>query len=191
MTDRPEVSWGLAFVAFLLVTGCRSSASTEAKRYEFLSPTQYGSPERVFSRNEDSIWARLPLDSVRLNRAGCGMAVCPSYTVELRRDGSATYRGDAGVSRTGTWTGTVSVLAYGRLNEFAERSGLLDRDRPKPDRTVVESDGWQYILDLWPTGAREPIEFKGPYQMASTPVWILGSAIDGVSDAIRWEEAGK
>lgn len=180
MSKTAYIAWMVASAALLVQSSCGRN-----KRYEFLNPEK---PEaRVQAQvHQDSIRAIMPLDSIKLTRRGRGSRLGPTYTVTLRRDGSVSYYGGRAVKLTGLWRGQIAVNTYARLNQFSESVGLLDKAHAKSDLHMIETDGWEFVLDLWPTGAKAPIEFQGYYDWTSNPVWILCSAIDGVTNHVKW-----
>jgi hypothetical protein len=106
-------------------------------------PVDFLDDERYLARGLDeddanAIQARLPHDAVALSSSGC-YGICPIYSVELRRDGSALYRGERFVERIGTFRGTVSLRDYARICVFLERFAF-DELAPRYDG-ITFADG--------------------------------------------------
>jgi Domain of unknown function (DUF6438) len=64
------------------------------------------------------------IGSVRLSRGMC-YGTCPVYEVVLRREGTASWRGEAFTERLGEFEGQVDAADFLRLASFIERAGFF------------------------------------------------------------------
>ena len=121
--------------------------------------------------------------SISLMRTPC-FGRCPSYTVEIKGDGTVIYTGNASVAVTGKQQTTVSQAAVHRLFEkfrAAEYFWSLDNysarvtDLPTA-QTRIEFDGQQ----------KEIVDYGG--RMVGMPKELadLESAIDEAAGTERW-----
>ena len=119
----------------------------------------------------------LPFDSIELVHAGC-FGPCPRYSVRLRRDGTATYRGGALAPRAGSITAEVGLAPFGRICEFIEVNGIIEQLQEHTPAGVIDWDSFE--LRFWSTGNPEAVEFTGGFSEGPPAAWALRSALDGV-----------
>jgi hypothetical protein len=126
-----------------------------------------------------------PFTEIQLERTGC-FGTCPSYIVTLRADGQATYNGREYAPRSGDHTGEISLWDYGRLCLAIEQSAVLDG----PQRFAGQwTDSATVYLRVRLRESGETIEIEDYAQQGPTELWLLQTAIDGVSSEIEWTPA--
>lgn len=133
----------------------------------------------------DSIWARLPYDSIYLKRDPC-FGTCPIYDVTLYRGGRARYHGDRFVPNVGDFRGEVLLQDYGRLSYLLDRLDFMSladsfsipaTDLPGATMTVHRRGGG--VKSVHDYGYVGPVE-----------LWALMQVFDGITGRIQWEKTG-
>lgn len=175
-------SVGLTILAIAQSAGCRQVAQQEqpgSQLYRFLAQPGVG------VESVDSIWARLPYDSVYLRREPC-FGACPIYEATLYRGGKARYTGTRFVEQIGTYQGEVTLQDYGRLSYLLDRLGYM----AFPDSFSVpytDLPGATLAVSRQPEGRKSVHDYGyvGPVEL-----WTLMEVFDGIIGRIRWEKAG-
>jgi hypothetical protein len=165
-------SVGLTILAIAQSAGCRQVAQQEqpgSQLYRFLAQPGVG------VESVDSIWARLPYDSVYLRREPC-FGACPIYEATLYRF----------VEQIGTYQGEVTLQDYGRLSYLLDRLGYM----AFPDSFSVpytDLPGATLAVSRQPEGRKSVHDYGyvGPVEL-----WTLMEVFDGIIGRIRWEKAG-
>jgi len=161
--------------------GMRSTDSTPSQlpeHYRFLQ--QPG----VATRDLDSVWARLPYDSIYLRREPC-FGTCPMYDATLYRGGNARYHGSRFVSNQGDFRGEVTVQDYGRLSYLLDTLGFMSL----PDSfsvPVTDLPGATMTVGRRPQGVKSVHDYGyvGPVEL-----WTVMQVFDGIVGRIQWEKS--
>lgn len=191
-----SISWlPLSFSLLLLplVPGCRRVPEEQAgappardsvpspmpEYYRFLENPGVG------VEDVDSIWARLPYDSIYLRRDPC-FGTCPMYDATLYRGGKARYHGIRFVEREGDFFGEVTVQDYGRISYLLDRLGFM----ALPDSFSVsytDLPGATMAVSRRPEGVKAVHDYGyvGPVEL-----WSLMQVFDGILERVQWEKSG-
>jgi len=148
-------------------------------------------------------WAKLPFDSISLERSPCN-GNCPAYTVRLYRGtpvpGAAeTYedrfgRAELSVTRlgevdfakllfppkTGEFKGRVSLWEFARLSALIGESGFLQITQD----TCITQDGQTVWVTVNGSGVEKRV--RDACGIAPVQVWGIQQAIDAVAARINW-----
>lgn len=159
-------------------------------------PVDFLDDEKYLTRGlgeEDAseIRGRLPWDAVGLSSSGC-YGTCPVYSVELRRDGSASYRGERFVERIGEFRGTVSLRDYARICVFLERFAFDELAPDYAGLTFADGTGVMWTDDntvtiraLGRDGAEERVSDYG--RVAPPEFEAVQLLIERTVERIAWE----
>lgn len=133
----------------------------------------------------DSIWARLPYDSIYLRREPC-FGTCPMYEATLYRGGRARYSGTRFVERIGNYRGEVTLDDYGRMSYLMDRLDFM----ALPDSFAArytDLPGATMAVSRRPGGTRAVHDYGyvGPVEL-----WSLMQVFDGIVGRIQWEKEG-
>lgn len=119
---------------------------------------------------------------ISLERTAC-FGECPIYTLTLRADGTAIYRGEDYVERVGLYQGRFWKGSFERLETLVERLGFWALE-PCYDNVSV-TDMPSQIVTVAVGERRKTVEeygFSGPAEL-----WALQVAIDAVGETVqRW-----
>ncbi len=167
----------LAPVLFLVAAlGCRAAAPDP---YDFLRQPGVG------VESEDSLWARLPYDSIYLRRDPC-FGTCPSYEAVFHRGGTARYRGIRFVEREGEYHGRITIQDYGRLAWLLDRFEFM----AMPDSfkaTYTDLPG--AVLGAFRRDAGTRMVYDYGY-VGPVELWTLREVFDAIAGQIVWTKAG-
>ena len=158
----------------------RDSAPTPMPEYyRFLERSGVG------IEDVDSIWARLPYDSIYLRREPC-FGTCPMYDATLYRGGKARYHGTRFVEREGDFQGEVTLQDYGRLSYLLDHLGFM----ALPDSFSVsytDLPGATMVVGRRPEGVKAVHDYGyvGPVEL-----WTLMEVFDGILGRIQWQKTG-
>jgi hypothetical protein len=121
------------------------------------------------------------IEAVTLRRGAC-YGPCPVYSITLRRDGLATWRGEAFISRLGSHQGEVFEGEFENLAALIERCGFFDwADRYAEDVT----DNPEYVLEVARQGkAKRVVQYATDEPQ---DFWTIATVIDGVASLIEWQ----
>jgi hypothetical protein len=181
-------AFGITFLVLAMVPGCRRAGDQDRAgampAYDSL-PDYYRFLEHtgVNIDDVDSIWARLPYDSVYLRREPC-FGACPMYEATLYRGGKARYHGTRFVERLGDYQGEVTLQDYGRLSYLLDRLGFMTM----PDSfsaSATDLPGATMVVSRRPEGEKAVHDYGyvGPVEL-----WTLGVVFDGIVGRIQWEK---
>lgn len=145
--------------------------------YQFLDQPGVG------VESADSIWARLPYDSIYLRREPC-FGTCPMYDATLYRGGRARYTGTRFVERVGAYRGEVTLEDYGRIAYLMDRLGFM----ALPDSFAArytDLPGATMAVSRRPGGTKAVHDYGyvGPVEL-----WSLMQVFDGIVERIQWEK---
>jgi hypothetical protein len=191
MTRRLGV---LALAAFAIALGCRqvpqqdqagappardSGQGSVPGYYRFLQQPGVGMEDM------DSIWARLPYDSIYLRREPC-FGTCPSFDATLYRGGRARYHGERFVPNVGDYRGEVTVQDYGRISYLLDKLAFMTL----PDSFSVpytDLPGATMTVSRRPQGVKSVHDYGyvGPVEL-----WTVMQVFDGIVSRIQWEKTG-
>jgi hypothetical protein len=183
----------LALALIVLPSGCRrvpppdqtgatpsrdSALNAMADTYRFLQTPGVGMEDM------DSIWARLPYDSVYLRRDPC-FGTCPSYEATLYRGGRARYHGVRFVPNVGDFRGEVTLQDYGRISYLLDKLGFMALPdsfsvpyTDLPGATMVVARRAQGVKAVHDYGYVGPVE-----------LWTVMQVFDGIVGRIQWEKS--
>src|SRR5262249_36568337 len=130
----------------------------------------------ISSDDEAQALAALPFDRIELEEQGSWFSVTPTITLE--RNEHAYLSGDP------PRHGRVHAFDFGRLCELTEQIHLTAMPR---SFQWGGFDGGTWIVRVWPSGAREPIEVEDYGGVGPVGLWGLRAAIQGVARSIQWE----
>lgn len=120
------------------------------------------------------------IEAITLRRGEC-YGPCPVYSVTLRRDGSAIWRGEAFTSRLGSYPGEVFEGDFENLAAFIERCGFFDW----ADRYAEEvTDNPEYVLEVVRQGTTKRVVQYATEEPQD--FWTIATLIDGVASLIEW-----
>jgi hypothetical protein len=169
-----------AMLLFVLGSGCQKAVQQDSPDlYRFLDQPGVG------MEDVDSIWARLPYDSIYLRREPC-FGTCPMYEATLYRGGRARYTGTRFVENVGEYKGEVTLQDYGRISYLLDRLEFM----ALPDSFSVpytDLPGATMVVNRRPEGMKAVHDYGyvGPVEL-----WTLMEVFDGVVRRIQWEKAG-
>ena len=145
--------------------------------YRFLQHPGVGMEEM------DSIWARLPYDSIYLRRDPC-FGTCPSFDATFYRGGRARYHGERFVPNVGDFRGEVTVQDYGRLSYLLDRLDFMSLAdsfsvpyTDLPGATMTVSRRQRGVKSVHDYGYVGPVE-----------LWTVMQVFDGIAGRIQWEK---
>ena len=184
----------IALVLCLLIPGCRrvpapdgagaapssdSARNALADRYHFLQTPGVG------TEDVDSIWARLPYDSISLRRDPC-FGTCPMYDATFYRGGKARYHGIRFVERVGDFRGEITLQDYGRLSYLLDRLEFM----ALPDSFAVpytDMPGAAMSVSRQPEGVKSVYDYGyvGPVEL-----WTVREVFDAIVSRIQWQKTG-
>jgi hypothetical protein len=144
--------------------------------------------EPIHALAETSVVAEVTADPVfrgrvseiSLQRGGC-YGTCPVYSITLRSDGSARYRGIRYVDRSGEYSGKYRFSELGTWLESQDK--LLDRSEDLP----VAIDGERVALTLVLRDGRLVSKRFGTGS-GRRDLWVAAEVVDGISSKVRWEK---
>jgi hypothetical protein len=112
-------------LAALPVTRSQKSPPLDPPRPKPAAAERYPFLYDIVARSEagPDAWRAMPYERLLLRREGC-YGTCPVYQIELRRDGTARYRGGEHAPRRGDFEGEVHLVAFALLCAAAEDLGL-------------------------------------------------------------------
>ena len=190
MTRRLSI---LVLALFVLSSGCRrvpapdqtgaapsgdSARNAMADTYRFLQTPGVG------MEDVDSIWARLPYDSIYLRRDPC-FGTCPSYEATLYRGGRARYHGVRFVPNVGDFRGEVTLQDYGRISYLLDKLGFMALPdsfsvpyTDLPGATMAVARRAQGVKTVHDYGYVGPVE-----------LWTVMQVFDGIVGRIQWEKS--
>ena len=182
----------LALVAMAMAPGCRqlpeqdhSSAAPTADSTQSLVPEYYRFLQHpgVGMEDMDSVWARLPYDSIYLRREPC-FGTCPAYDATLYRGGKARYHGERFVPSLGDYRGEVTVQDYGRISYLLDKLAFMSL----PDSFSVpytDLPGATMTVGRRPQGVKSVHDYGyvGPVEL-----WTVMQVLDGIVGRIQWEK---
>jgi hypothetical protein len=125
------------------------------------------------------------ITSIRLERGPC-YGMCPVYSATLRRDGTAQYRGEEHVSRTGPHVGQLDETHFEFLAAAVEELGFFDladsyaepvTDQATATTTVVRSRRRTRVSNYGNAG---------PWQL-----WAVEMLIDAVAETVEWRPSAR
>jgi hypothetical protein len=158
----------------------------ESKSDDEAAPGAFG--QEYIGLDDLGLHQQLPFDSIWFSRSGCGINWCPTYDLVIRRDGSATFKGEHGVEMLGEWHSGVGTGVLLQIGRFLTRTDLAAY--PFPDSGAVEVvDGWEFTLSVFAEGESEPNIHTGVDDVAPTDLWIFCNALDGIVASLDWERA--
>jgi hypothetical protein len=179
-------------VALAAGTGCRpvppvkqgtatpaSESAPIPEVYQFLAHPGVG------IESVDSLWARLPYDSISLRRDPC-FGTCPMYDATLYRGGAARYHGIRFVDQVGGFKGEITLQDYGRLNYLLDRLEFM----ALPDSFAAAATD---LPGMTLTAHRRPEGFKSVHDygyVGPVELWTLGQVFDGILNRVQWEKTG-
>ena len=183
----------LTFAAVALTFGCRRvPEQDQAGALPVLDSNHVDLPEYyrflqhpgVGMEDIDSIWSRLPYDSIALRRDPC-FGTCPIYNVTLYRGGRARYHGERFVPSVGDFRGEVTVQDYGRISYLLDRLGFM----ALPDSFSVP---YTDLPGATMTVARRPEGVKSVHDygyVGPVELWTVMQVLDGIVGRIQWEKS--
>jgi hypothetical protein len=156
--------------------GGPSPDSSIPEHYRFLS--QFG----VSLDDVDSIWARLPYDSIALRRDPC-FGACPWYDATFYRGGKARYHGTRFVEREGDFQGEITLQDYGRLSYLLDRLGFMSLADSFSIR-ATDLPGAALTVSRRPGGVKSVYDYGyvGPVEL-----WTLMEVFDGIASRVQWQ----
>jgi hypothetical protein len=169
---------GLGLLGLGLTAGCQKAVVQEPDHYGFLGQPGVG------MEDVDSIWARLPYDSIYLRREPC-FGTCPMFEATLYRGGRARYTGTRFVENVGEFKGEVTLQDYGRLSYLLDHLGFMALpdsfsvpSTDLPGATMVAAHRTRGVKAVHDYGYVGPVE-----------LWTLMEVFDGVVRRIQWEKS--
>lgn len=170
-------------VCILAATMCLTSCRGERPNYTVLDTGGYVLENSSDEADLRKLASMLPFDSVELARVGCDTS-CPSYTIRIRRDGTASYRSEATALLVGYREAKDAFIEYGRLSQFIQERSLIERMGNTPSVQVSHAPG--YELTIWPTSSEEPHVFSGPWFEGPGDAFVLRMSLDGLVAQLMW-----
>jgi hypothetical protein len=161
--------------------GMRFTDSTQSQLPE---PYRFLRQPGVAMKDLDSVWARLPYDSIYLRREPC-FGTCPMYDATLYRGGRARYHGTRFVPNQGEFRGEVTVQDYGRLSYLLDTLGFMSL----PDSfsvPITDLPGATMTAGRRPQGVKSVHDYGyvGPVEL-----WTVMQVFDGIVGRIQWEKS--
>lgn len=145
--------------------------------------------ERALSKSVQPI--ATSITEISLERTEC-YGPCPTYKLILRKDGTASYIGEANVKRKGKYKGKVFEYYFNRLAALMESHGYTDInfadnnvlcfDSPHVITSVSYDDGRHKTIDK-----DECLDSMPDMAERATKLWEIEMAIDGVAASIDWQ----
>lgn len=121
------------------------------------------------------------ISEITLERKGCRER-CPVYSVDLRKDDLAFYRGVRYTARTGSYKGNI---AFARLAQWIAGEDVFSLDDGYGINWI---DTERIVLTVASADRTKKIEVGNPAVMPPKLYGIV-LGIDGLSDRIRWHKA--
>ncbi|RYG66071.1 hypothetical protein EON77_17820 [bacterium] len=126
------------------------------------------------------------LKEITLQRTAC-FGTCPVYTLTLRADGTAIYRGEAHVERKGAYRGTFWGRDLVRLRDVLTR---VNAAKWKPDYALGVTDQASQILTIVTEKGRKTVREYGSSGPAD--LWTVQTLVDGIGSRVRdWKPVAK
>jgi Leucine-rich repeat (LRR) protein len=157
------------------------------RRYWFIYEGNWPFEEKEEARARSGIpFARISLDAYGDNHVPGG-----HQAITLCRDGTACFEGEPGARREGRYTGSVSVIDYGRLCLLIER--LQFRRLPEDIRPNLRhgSHHTTAIVRVHRVGEKNPIENDEWNGCGPIELFAIQSAIEKVAESIDWQKNEK
>jgi ankyrin repeat protein len=122
---------------------------------------------------------------ISMSRSPC-FGTCPSYSVEIRSDGTILYRGSDFVAISGTHRSRVSLDAVHRLyDDFGKASFFCTFDEYKADIT----DNPEYVVEISYDGrTKRVVDYVGRAIGMPKQISELEDAIDATAQTKKWVE---
>ncbi len=136
-------------------------------------------PSRVFCETPPPS----AITEIALERTGC-FGFCPMYTVYLRADGTAEYRGYGNVLLIGTHVGRLSPESFQVLAHLADDLGIFDLES---DYSCLVTDNPTVYVALTKDATRKTIRHYAPDDSGPPRLWWFEQCLDRIVDGIRWQ----
>jgi internalin A len=193
--NRPKL-W-LSFMLLVLFVPGLSATSAEdpeqqlspiegvPRQYWFTYSWPFGDKDGAKARNGIP-YARISLDSYGDNHSPGGHT-----SVILCRDGTACYVGEPNTQRPGRYTGSVSLIDYGRLCLLIDR--LQFRRLPEDIRSnkIYGSHHTIEVVRVHRLGEKEAIENDEWNGCGPIELFAIRAAIEKVAESIDWQKNEK
>lgn len=150
------------------------------KRYWFLYEDNWPFNEREEQIARDG----LPFEEITLSRGGLFV---PSYTITLKRDGSASYEGQENVQRRGKHRGAVSLDQFGRLCYLLERQKFQELPPDIRSDKSYGSHASGVTIEVRAAGQAKPVSIHEINGTGPIELWAIQTVIDGIAAGIDWQ----
>jgi len=148
------------------------------ERYWFLYEPNWPITDVEVGRARDG----LPFSEISLEQIGGPFL--ESYTVKLRRDGTALFEGGLNARKKGRHRGEVSADEYGRLCYLLEKVDAAKLSTDIRDRNTHGSDGWATVLRA--STSDKKIQLWEENNCGAIELWAIQMTIQTIAADIDW-----